>query len=168
MEKYFEKYAAEFEATEVESPVSEKDFMRFYGRRTLRRRILIASSSVAAAAVVALALVFAFSGSRGFDRHDAVAVYIREYTESIRPIYKDMLIMEKESELCGTLNLSSVMKDMMESIPQLNREMKGVDEARRMEAMRNYCEAQSELISRIYGRCITSYEIDGAGDRNYL
>ncbi len=168
MEEFFEKYAAEFEATEVESPVSEKDFMRFYGRRTIRRRIVIASSSVAAAAVVALALVFAFSGSRGFDRHDAVAVYIREYTESVEPIYKDMRSMEKESELCGALNLSSVMKEMMESVPQLNREMRGVDEARRMEAMRAYCEAQTEKISHIYGRCITSYELDGAGDRNYL
>ncbi|MCD8313510.1 MAG: hypothetical protein LUC24_05050 [Bacteroidales bacterium] len=163
MEEYFEKYAAELEATEVESPVSEEQFMRYYKRRESQRRrsrIYWFSGAAVAAAALFAAVFFAFSGSRGKAEPDMVAIYIEEFTSGVEPIYNDVVSMEGRSELCSALNLSAVMRDILESIPELNEGMKGVDQTQRLDTVREYCQEQAERISDIYSQCITSYTLD--------
>ncbi len=167
MEEYFEKYKDALAATEAESPLTEEDFARYCRRRSLNRRIIAAVSALAAAAAIALVVVFAFTPARPAPGRDAVAVYIKEYTDAVRPIYKDIVGMEEESALCSALNLSSVLKDMLDSVHHLNRDMKGVDSGRRMAEIRAYCEARSEDISRLYSDCITTYTLDCGDIENH-
>ncbi len=158
METYFEKYPEEMNAAEVESPVSEESFMRFYHRRVRRRRIRIAVSTVAAVAVAFVAVAL-FVPSRPADNTDLVAVYIDGYKSALRPLYDEVVSMERESELCAELGLSSVMKELVESVTEFNSDLEGLDGETRMEMVRQYCLGQTERISQLYAEGINSREV---------
>ncbi len=157
METYFEKYPEEMNAAEVESPVSEENFMRFYHRKVRGRRIRIAVSTVATVAVAFVAVAI-FAPSRPATT-DFVAVYIDEYKSALRPLYDEVVSMESQSELCAELGLSSVMKELVESVTEFSGDLNGIDGEMRMEMVRQYCDSQTERISQLYAEDTNLWEM---------
>ncbi len=158
METYFEKYSEEMNAAEVESPVSEENFMRFYKHKVRGRRIRITVSTLAAVAVALVAVVL-FVTSRQANNADFVTEYINEYRSALRPLYDDVVSMESQSEICAELGLSSIMKDLVESVTEFNSDLEGLDGETRMEMVRQYCMGQTECIAQLYAECVSSREM---------
>ncbi len=157
MEEYFKKYEQEFKALEQEPQTTEADFLKRYDRTSSGKIYRIAAVVSIAAAI---AIVFVLGTAKQQSRVDPAAVYVEEFTKGMMPIYNDMVALETSSELCRTADLSTVTKELLNSVPEFKNEVSELPQDQQKEALLAYCEHQQLRISDLYGQCLKIYAFD--------
>lgn len=173
MEKYFNKYRNIVDNQAIEPKTSVGEFMqrlkseeKCYDDRPIRARVTFRTRAlvcgfIGIAAAVLLAVLLPWNVSDV----DPIEIYVSNYHNSVAPLLTEVREMEKESEVCRGMELSSVMEDLIDSSNSFADDLEGIDEEQKLDTVRKYCDNQLNCIRELFRECCVAYAL-GMPDMN--
>lgn len=170
LERYFDRNRHLADSCMPESHMSEDEFVgrlhlamgRAEKARAGKRMKTAAWTFIGMAASLAIAALM-WNGA-GQKPEDPAVECISGYEESVKSLCADVRDLEEKSPICREMELSRVIPELMDSSYAFAYSLDGLDDVQRMEAVRDYCGRQMNLIRDLYRECVTAYETGTASN----